>query len=209
MQTKPFSGLNVQYHTNDGLYHQKDTIWLAMNLISHSNSGWSTDCLWTQNMYIHDDVIKWKHIQRYWPFVRGIHRSPVNSPHKSQWRGALMFSLICAWTNGWVNNHAGDLRRHCAKYDVTICGNWSGYNHRDLICTHTFFILYQVFPDHLLPTVQAGTWTEPTMSIGAAFILWLFILCGFDWQPQCQRYAGDLVVYNGETMECRRRCIPV
>ena len=30
----------------------------------------------------HDDVIKWKHFPRYWPFVRGIHRSPVNSPHK-------------------------------------------------------------------------------------------------------------------------------
>ena len=44
----------------------------------------------------HDDVIKWKHFPRYWPFVRGIHRSPVNSPHKGQWRGALMFSLIYA-----------------------------------------------------------------------------------------------------------------
>ena len=39
----------------------------------------------------HDDVIKWKHFPHYWPFVRGIHRSPVN-PHKGQWRGALMFS---------------------------------------------------------------------------------------------------------------------
>ena len=29
----------------------------------------------------HDDVIKWKHFPRYLPFVRGIHRSPVNSPH--------------------------------------------------------------------------------------------------------------------------------
>ena len=28
----------------------------------------------------HDDVIKWKHFPRYWPFVRGIHWSPVNSP---------------------------------------------------------------------------------------------------------------------------------
>ena len=46
--------------------------------------------------YSHDDVIKWKHFPRYWPFVRGIHRSPVNSPHKGQWRGALMFSLMCA-----------------------------------------------------------------------------------------------------------------
>ena len=32
----------------------------------------------------HDDVIKWKHFLRYWPFVRGIHRSLVNSPHKGQ-----------------------------------------------------------------------------------------------------------------------------
>ena len=69
----------------------------------------------------HDDVIKWKHFQRYWPLVRGIHRSPVNSPHKDQWRVALMFSLIYAWTNGWVNNwDAGGLRRHCAHYDVTV-----------------------------------------------------------------------------------------
>ena len=58
----------------------------------------------------HDDVIKWKHFPRYWPFLREIHRSPVNSPHKGQWRGSLMFSLICAWINGWVNNReAGDL----------------------------------------------------------------------------------------------------
>ena len=75
------------------------------------------------NTYVtlqHDDVIKWKHFPCYWPFVRGIHRWPVNSPHKGQWRGALMFSLICAWTNGWVNNQdAGDLRRHrTAHYDV-------------------------------------------------------------------------------------------
>ena len=51
----------------------------------------------------------------------GIHRSQVNSPHKSQWRGALMFSLICAWTNGCANNRdAGDLTRHNAHYGVTV-----------------------------------------------------------------------------------------
>ena len=49
-----------------------------------------------------------------------VHWSPVNSPHKGQWRGALMFSFICAWMNGWVNTgEAGDLRRHRAHYDVT------------------------------------------------------------------------------------------
>ena len=69
----------------------------------------------------HDDVIKWKHFPRNWPFVRGIHRSPVNSPHKGQWRGALMFSLICVWINDWVNNgEAGDLRRYRAHYDVIV-----------------------------------------------------------------------------------------
>ena len=41
----------------------------------------------------HDDVIKWKHFPRYWPCVRGIHRSPVNSPHEGQWHGAFMFSV--------------------------------------------------------------------------------------------------------------------
>ena len=41
----------------------------------------------------HDDVIKWKQFRRYWPSVQGIHRSPVNYPHKGQWCGALMFSL--------------------------------------------------------------------------------------------------------------------
>ena len=51
--------------------------------------------------------------------VRRIHRSPVNSPHKGQWRGALMVSLICAC--GWVNNRDfGELRRHRAHYYVTV-----------------------------------------------------------------------------------------
>ena len=69
----------------------------------------------------HDDVIKWKLFPRYWPFVRGIRRLPVNSPHKGQWRGALKFSLISAWKNGWVNNRdVGDLRHYRAHYDVTV-----------------------------------------------------------------------------------------
>ena len=74
----------------------------------------------------HDDVIKWKHFPSNWPFVRGIHRSPVNSPHKGQWRGALMFSSICAWINARVNNRgAGDLRRNHAHYDVSVMGTCS------------------------------------------------------------------------------------
>ena len=75
---------------------------------------------------IHGDVIKCKHFPRYWPFVRGIHRSPVNSPHKGQWRGTLMFSLICVWINDWVNNReAGDLRRHRGHCDVNVMQIWN------------------------------------------------------------------------------------
>ena len=86
---------------------------------THQNAILRTRLLqiYVLNCLIHDDVIKWKHFPRYWPIVR----SPVNSPHKGQWREALIFSLICAWTNGWVNNRgAGDLWRNRAHYDVTI-----------------------------------------------------------------------------------------
>ena len=84
---------------------------------SHMTSLMNVDGL----LYSHDDIIKWKHFPRYWPFVRGIHRSPVHSTHKGQWRRALMFSLICVWINGWANNReAGDLRRYRAHYYVIV-----------------------------------------------------------------------------------------
>ena len=68
----------------------------------------------------HDDVIEWKHFPRNWPLC-GEFTVPVNSPHKVQWRGALLFYLTCAWINGWVNNReAGDLIHHGAHFDVTV-----------------------------------------------------------------------------------------
>ena len=93
------------------------TYWGLNALLGTENLGINNIREWR----FHDDVIKWKHFPRYWPFVRGIHRSPVNSPHKGQCRGALMFSLICVWINGWVNNReAGHLRRYRTHYDVTV-----------------------------------------------------------------------------------------
>ena len=93
----------------------------------------------------HDDVIKWKHFARHWPFVRGIHRSLVKSPQKGQWRGAEIFSLICAWTNGWVNNRdAGILRRHRAHYDVIVMNSFSVQNLRPVfgISLNTCIVKY-------------------------------------------------------------------
>ena len=93
-------------------------MYASLNLIVATlDSGLSS----VRHLCNHDDVIKWKHFPRNWPFVRRIHRSRVNSPHKGQWRGALMFSLICVWINGWINNgEAGDLRRYRAHYDVIV-----------------------------------------------------------------------------------------
>ena len=64
-------------------------------------------------------------------YVRGIHRSPVNSPHKSQWRRDLMVSLVCSWINGWVNSReAGDLGCYRAHYDVIVMASDSiAYGH--------------------------------------------------------------------------------
>ena len=109
-----------------------------------------------QNIHRHYDVIKWKRFQRYWPFVRGIHRSPVNSLHKSQWLGTLMVSLVCAWTNNWANNgNTGDFRRRRAYYDgnavassVSLCERSMHQildKHRGLVST--YFIIH--FKHHL------------------------------------------------------------
>ena len=108
------------------LYHHRLYAQLLRALYqSDHSSGVSRKWIWTSAAMAvgksHYDVSKWKHFPRYWPFVRGIHRSPVNSPHKDQWGGALMFSLVCAWINGWVNNRdAGDLKRHCAPYEPMV-----------------------------------------------------------------------------------------
>ena len=54
----------------------------------------------------------------------GIHRSPMDSPHKGQWREALMLSLIFACTNGWTSSRdASDLRRNRAHYGVIVMIN--------------------------------------------------------------------------------------
>ena len=66
---------------------------------------------------IHDVVIKWKYFPLRWPFVRGIHRSPVNSPYKGQWRGTFdVFSSVPEPTVEWT----GDLWRHRSHYDDIV-----------------------------------------------------------------------------------------
>ena len=116
----------------------------------------------------HDDVIKWKHFPRYWPFVRGIHRSPVKSQHKGQWRGALMFSLICTWIKGWVNNgEAGDLRRYRAHFDTTVmCKPYilSLINLTHFIISHSMLlIMHREWYRYIIHSIRINVIPEPCL----------------------------------------------
>ena len=68
---------------------------------------------------LHDDVIKWRHFPRHWP-LRGIHRSPVNSPHKGQMRSFYVFfdlrldkRLSKQPWGWWFETPSCSLWRHC------------------------------------------------------------------------------------------------
>ena len=91
-------------------YINEFQFWLNWNLYKLVLS-WSVVRNWKppwRHIWGPDGVIKWKHF-------------PVNSPHKGQSRGALVFSLIYAWTNDWVyNRDASDLGRHNVHYDATL-----------------------------------------------------------------------------------------
>ena len=163
---------------------------------------------------LYDDVIKWRHLPRYWSFVRGIHRSPVNSPDKGQWRGALMFSFFCAWTNSWVKKRdASDFRRHRAHYDVTVmhsvhttftCWYWSLVN---IACSHLGFCIPVFFSFHFL-VYKPCCWNitiRPFIVLGIAYYIasyltygiklsvWLFILHMSEFVNRCDKQCMYLI----------------
>ena len=81
----------------------------------------TSDCLLTTDHppSLDDDAaIKWKHFLHCWPFVRGNQWSPVDSIYKGQWRGDLMFSLICAWTI-WLSKQS-----RCWLFEMPLYSLW-------------------------------------------------------------------------------------
>ena len=69
-------------------------------------------CIWAMAPCVHDDVIKWKHFPRYWPFVRGIQRLPVNSLHKGN---MLLNKRLNKQSWGWW-------------FEPPSCSLWHHYN---------------------------------------------------------------------------------
>ena len=93
--------------------------------------AWELPVMWDAMTFIwhhwqkHTCISWWRHqmetFSAFLALCAGNSPVPVNSPHKGQWRGALMFSFMYAWINDWVNNReAGDLRRQRGHYDVIV-----------------------------------------------------------------------------------------
>ena len=153
---------------------------------------------------LHDDFMKWKNFPHYWPFVRGIHRSPVNIPHRGQCRRALMFSLICVWINGWVNNReAGDLRCYHAHYDITVMNilipapegllfyevhssSWANWQQVSLDFSSLFCFLVWTGPSttltHEVLWDLSSSWTDKWSRAKFVKIVWFWSQhCGCRW----------------------------
>ena len=122
-----FRGRLLLSELQDLLYGcHTDSFWPEKDPSHPSKYGGSGGHRWDIFWNYHDDVIKWKHFPRHWPFVRGIHRWPVNSPQKGRWREALMFSLIYAWTKHlskqsgcrWFETPSRSLWRQCSDPPV-------------------------------------------------------------------------------------------
>ena len=130
----------------------------CQNSMSYTHPFMYTPC----RCYIveHDDVIKWKHFLRYCPFVRRIHRSPVNSPHKGQWRGALIVSLIFA-LNKRLSKHSWDW-----WFGMPLCSLWRHHNDLNVgITIISEFVLCVVRMLHILTLTKYSCITTDPLCV--------------------------------------------
>ena len=137
-----------------------NTIWKLKQRISVD----STACCCS---HLRDDVTKWKYFPRHWPFVRGIHRSPVNSPHKGQWRGALMFSLICVWLRkqswGWW-------------FETLSCPLWRHYNDESYTVWNQYVYVSYRWYKYWVDSFSPARWGNNFTSVFVKFFLRIHIL---------------------------------
>ena len=140
--------------------------------------------------YCHDEMESWWRNQMetfsaLLALCLGKSPVPVNSPRKGQWRGTLMFSLICAWINDWVNNrHAGDLRRHCVHYDVNVMYN-TILTRRDTI---TFNVIQNVSSQTKITSIHY------IMNLIRTYIREIHFLCGEHFAEKRATLCCDVTV---------------
>ena len=120
--------------------------------------------------------------------------SPVTGefPHKGQWRGVLMFSLICSSTNGWINKgEAGDLRRHHAHYDVIVMkGGWKPVS---------YFVMWRFVAQN--PTHNfVPVYSYIHICTHQLFEMFRKVMCSFRNMILCKIYPKWFAVYNMNTV---------
>ena len=133
--------------------------------------------------------------------------SPVDSPHKGQWRGALIFSFICGWINGWANNRmASDSRRHSSHYDVIVM-----FTFLDSACCWQCYDLFVVYGRTPCKTMCGCSFPSAAVHIWASWQIRKIVGCS------CAGNAGsvsptprvsDLDMHHGTCVTHVPWCIP-
>ena len=100
-----------------------------------------------------DEVIKWRYFPSHRPFARGI------SPHRGQWHGSLMFSLICAWISDRASQSWG------WWFETPSCSLWRHCNALNYVCyrplsMHKKSRPYKYAPHTLLSNEHGIWWTN-------------------------------------------------
>ena len=104
-------------------------------------------------------------------------RSPVNYPHKCQWRGGLMLSSICAWTNGWATKlDAGNLRRYRAYYDVTVIFSLHNFVAQSLMYLSYFIELFFIYFPIYCRLLFVYTFTEQRINFRQLPAIWMYFV---------------------------------
>ena len=135
---------------------------IYLNILSFVNTGMAKvieNCLPGRQVLVYSSQSWWRHQSETFSALlalcAGNSPVPVNSPLKGQWRGALIFSYICARINDWVNNReAGDLRRHRGHYDVIVM--WNTRTADDSVTKGTRALVQ--YKDALLPVSEIPLW---------------------------------------------------
>ena len=145
------------YTGKDCITIEIDPGWFGQTLGGIHNNGRTITCIvlanysqYFQFSCTHDDVIKWRHFRHYWSVVRGLHRSPVIFPSQRPVTRPLWG--IFAWINGGANNQdVGDLRSHCAHYNVIVMNTsdeiFITINKWFYLKVHTFMLCIGFFND--------------------------------------------------------------
>ena len=99
-----------------GHYRSANTkrYWLIDNCCLFVSATWSACNVTHDISRAHDAVIKWKHFSLYWPFVRGIHRSPVTQSPVTRRFDVFFDKRLCKQSRGWwFETPPCSLWRHC------------------------------------------------------------------------------------------------